>query len=266
MGNKKIKQGLHKIILMLPGGRVFLRSLSNFRAHRRFARRGFADMSDSREVFHHHYESNTWRNEESVSGSGSTLQYTENIRKRIPQIVDELGIQVILDAPCGDYNWFRDIEWNTLISYIGGDIVDPLVERNNALYENDKTKFVGLDIVREALPNADLWLCRDCLFHLSEHDIFLALDNFLKSDITYLLTSTHPDCDMNSDIPTGAFRLLNLQLPPFSLGKPIRAIDDWIEGHPVRQLGLWERGAVKDVLASNKAFQRAINKTGNSNF
>jgi hypothetical protein len=75
--------------------------------------------------------------------------------------------------------------------------------------------------VNNVLPRADLWLCRDCFFHFSEHDIFLALDKYLKSDIAYILTSTHY-CDVNSDTPTGEFRLLNLQLPPFSLGKPIR--------------------------------------------
>ena len=207
-------------------------------------------------MFQHHYESNTWNNEESVSGSGSTLQYTENIQKTIPLMVEELGVQVVLDAPCGDYNWFRMIEWNMPTSYIGGDIVAPLIERNRSLYGTDSTTFVSLDIVNDALPKADLWLCRDCLFHLSERDIFLAFDNFLKSDIAYLLTSTHPECDMNSDIPTGAFRELNLQLPPFSLGKPIREIDDWIEGHLVRRLGLWDREAVRDALASNKEFQR----------
>jgi hypothetical protein len=261
MGNKKIKQikqRLHQIILMFPGGRAFLRSRASSRARRRFKRRGFTEMGGAKEVFQHHYESNTWRNAESVSGSGSTLQYTENIQKMIPQLVEELGVQVLLDAPCGDYNWFRKIEWNTPISYVGGDIVEPLIERNNSLYGTDNTTFISLDITNDDLPKADLWLCRDCLFHLSEHDIFMALDNFLKSDIRYLLTSIHSECDMNSDIPTGAFRDLNLQLPPFSLGKPIREIDDWVEGHPVRRLGLWEREAVENALASNKAYQRAI--------
>ena len=59
---------------------------------------------------------------------------------------------------------------------------------------------------------------------------------------------------MNSDIPTGAFRELNLQLPPFSLDKPLRVIDDWIEGHPVRRLGLWKPEVVRYALTSNKEF------------
>jgi hypothetical protein len=34
---------------------------------------------------------------------------------------------------------------------------------------------------------------------------------------------------------------VNLRLPPFNLPEPTALIDDWIDGTPVRQLGLWTR-------------------------
>ena len=255
MTKKRIKHALRRIISAFPGGKTLLRERANFLEKRRFAR-----IDNAKEVFRHHYEVNKWGSGESVSGPGSTIQYTEKIRKMIPQLVNDLGVLVILDAPCGDYNWFRMIDWETEITYIGGDIVEPLVERNHSLYASNNTKFINLDVVRDVLPRADLWLCRDCLFHLPNRDILLVIDNLLKSDIRYILTSTHPNCDRNGDIPTGSFRLLNLQLPPFSLGKPIRVIDDWIEGYPVRHLALWEREALRNNLASNKAFQRTAKR------
>ena len=251
MYKKQIKQSLRGMLLTFSWGRALFRLRNNL-----LERSSFKSIGAAKGVFQDHYETNFWANAESVSGAGSTVEYTANIRKMIPQIVEELGNKVILDAPCGDYNWLRMIEWKTPITYTGGDIVKPLVKRNRALYESDGRTFIDLDILDDPLPPADLWLCRDCLFHLSERDIFLALDNFLKSDITYILTSNHSDCDINFDIPTGSFRLLNLQLPPFCLGKPIRLIDDWIEGYPVRHLALWSRQSVKDALAFNKAFQR----------
>ena len=253
MYGKQIKQSLRGKLLTLSWGRALFRWRNNWRE-----RSAFKSIGAPKGVFQDHFETNYWANTESVSGAGSTMEYTANIRKMIPQLVEELGKKVILDAPCGDYNWFKTIEWKTPITYTGGDIVKPLVKRNQALYGSEGRSFIDLDILNDPLPPADLWLCRDCLFHLSERDIFLALDNFLKSDITYLLTSNHADCDINYDIPTGSFRLLNLQLPPFGLGKPIRLIDDWIEGFPVRQLALWSRQSVKDALASNKAFQRTV--------
>lgn len=255
MTKKRIKHALRKIISAFPGGNILLRKRENFLEGRRIARLG-----NAKEVFRHYYEVNEWGSEESVSGPGSTIQYTENIRKMIPQLVSDLGSLVILDAPCGDYNWFRMIDWETQITYIGGDIVEALVERNQSNYGNSNTKFINLDIVNDVLPRADLWLCRDCLFHLSYPNILSVINNFLNSDIGYILTSTHPNCKKNIDIPTGSFRLLNLELPPFSFGKPIQAIDDWIEGYPVRRLALWEREALWRNLAANKAFQRTAKR------
>ncbi len=63
-----------------------------------------------------------------------------------------------------------------------------------------------------------------------------------------MLTTTHPLSTQNTDIPTGSFRILNLELPPFGFPEPAVRIDDWIEGHPVRQLALWERQSIARVL------------------
>ncbi|MEH2281359.1 MAG: class I SAM-dependent methyltransferase [Nostoc sp.] len=204
-------------------------------------------FGDPKEIFHHHYTNNLWRNEESVSGPGSTIEYTQNIQKEIPQLVSDLGIKVILDAPCGDFNWFRMIAWKDAITYIGADIVEPLINRNQQIFGSQNNNFTYLDIAHDPLPKADMWLCRDCLFHLSNHDILLAIENFFRSNIRYLLTSTHSNCE-NEDIPTGSFRLLNLQKEPFNFGKPIALIEDWIEGYPIRHLALWEREVLMNTL------------------
>ena len=207
-------------------------------------------------VFTDIYKDNTWEDAESRSGPGSTLQYTENIRREIPRLVSRLGVRLILDAPCGDYNWFKLIP-RTNLSYIGGDIVASIVSSNQNEHGNQNTRFMFLDIMRDELPTADLWLCRDCLFHFSNTDIFLTIDNFLRSDIKYLLTSTHPECKENRDIKTGSFRQLNLELPPFNFHKAIHYMEDWIEGFPPRQLALWDREGLAKVLASNRLLRRA---------
>lgn len=257
MNKKRIKRRVAEIVSALPGGKTLLRARGNFLARRRFARIG-----DAKEVFRHYYENNEWGNAESVSGPGSMLKFTQNIRTTIPQLVRDLGVRVFLDAPCGDYNWFRMIEWDTPITYIGGDIVEPMIERNRARYGSESTRFIALDIVNDTLPAADLWLCRDCLIHLSNRDVFQTFNNFLKSNIRFLLVSTCPDIDKNDDIPTGAGRPLNLRLPPFSLGEPLRSIDDTMAGDLVKHLALWEREAVRDALASNMAFQRTVELVG----
>jgi SAM-dependent methyltransferase len=234
------KQKIKKILLNLPGGATVLTTISNYRKRRYFKR--FKNMED---VFTHHYHQNAWGDDESRSGPGSTLEYTENIQREIPRLIESLGIKSILDAPCGDYNWFRYLQRKDDVYYTGGDIVAPLVSKNNEQFGNHNTKFVVLDITTDPLPDADLWLCRDCLFHLPFSDIHRALARFRESNIRYLLTSIHPECRENIDIFAGEFRLLNLRIPPFNLCPPQLLIDDWIPGSPVRQLALWERSMLK---------------------
>lgn len=192
-------------------------------------------------LFTDFYKINQWSNKESASGPGSTIEYTENIRTEIPKLLKQFNINYILDAPCGDFNWFSRISDSLKINYVGGDIVEPIITNNIQQFSNNLTKFVQLDVTKDKLPNADLWLCRDCLIHFSDKDIFSTLQNFFGSEIDYLLTTTYTESKTNKNIPTGSHRFLNLELPPFNFCNPILYIDDWIEGHPIKRIGLWKR-------------------------
>ena len=63
------------------------------------------------------------RNEESVSGDGSTEFYTRNARTLLAHTFTEYGIQDWIDSPCGDCNWQPRIEGFANVSYLGLDIV-----------------------------------------------------------------------------------------------------------------------------------------------
>ncbi len=191
---------------------------------------------------------------------GSTVEFTANLRAELPGLLRKLNVHRLLDAPCGDYNWFRLVERPSQVRYIGGDVVQTLIERNRSVFSKDNVDFISLDITQDELPDADLWLCRDCLAHFSYNDIYRALVNFLRSNITYLLTSTHPCNDRNRTIVTGDFQMLNLQRPPFDFSLPLRLIDDWVDENETRQLGLWQRQALAADLADNKAFQKVADQ------
>lgn len=249
-----IKNALYRVV-RVPRQRA----LHEYRLLRdRFSFRKFGRTAKER--FYYYYKNNTWANLETVSGPGSTIEYTENIRREIPIVLERYHIKRILDAPCGDYNWFRLIHRDEETEYIGGDIVAPLVDSNQAKYANSNTSFITIDITKDPLPSADLWICRDCLMHFSNQDTFLAFENFLRSAISYILTSTYPESWDNSDIVTGDHHNINLEKPPFNLCKPIIYIDDWIEGWAVRRLGLWHRRMLLDSLASNKAYRHTVSR------
>jgi hypothetical protein len=157
----------------------------------------------------------------------------------------------VFDAPCGDFNWMRLVAHETRIRYLGADIVPALIAENRRKHGSADTDFSVLDITRDAFPAADLWLCRDCLFHLSYADTLAALENFARSDIPLLLTSTHlnPKHLPNRDIATGGYREIDLCAAPFGLpGGPRDRIADWIVPFPPREMVLWTRAEIAAAL------------------
>lgn len=192
------------------------------------------------DVFTMHFRENRyWGSDESRSGEGSTLTQTEVIRREFPRLVADYQVQSVLDIPCGDFNWMRTVDPN--ISYTGADIVDEIVRANQEKYTCGNRSFVKLNLTRDDLPKTDLVLCRDCLFHFSEQDIFLALDRIKRSGSTYLLTTTNTAVIKKQDIVTGEFRRLNLQIPPFDFPEPLLLIDEKCPNPkiPDKHIGLW---------------------------
>ncbi len=179
-----------------------------------------------KEIFTNVYKNNLWRSKESVSGTGSSYEQTKAIIKEIPRLIELFQIKTMLDAPCGDFNWMKNVKLN-IDQYIGADIVSELIKLNNQKYSNLKRGFLNLDIIVDPLPEVDLILCRDCFVHLSFDDVRKALNNLKRSGSKYLLTTTFTNPRHNIDSRTGyEWRPLNLQLAPFHFPKPIYIINE----------------------------------------
>ncbi len=176
-------------------------------------------------VFTEIYQKNSWGDGESRSGPGSNLRNTAAIRAALPGIIKDLGVRSILDIPCGDFHWMKEVTLD-LDTYIGADIVEQLIVDNNRKFSNQMRRFLVLDITKDELPSVDLVFCRDCLLHFSDEDIFRAIYNIKKSKSKYLLTTTYTQHTKNKNIVTGLFRTLNLQEAPFNFPEPIRIISE----------------------------------------
>jgi hypothetical protein len=173
---------------------------------------------------------NDWGNPESRSGPGSTRARGADIRDALLDLIERFSITSLLDAPCGDFNWMRDLSGKHQSTYIGVDVVEQLVSENQRLYGDSRHRFLRRDITCDALPAADLVLCRDALVHFSFADIDAALGNFKRSGSRYLLATSHPHLQQNEDIRTGGWRPLNLERAPFDFPPPIAVIDDMRAG------------------------------------
>lgn len=187
-------------------------------------------------VFSDIYLNNVWENEESVSGRGSTLERTGVIRRELPALLESVGAKSLLDAPCGDFNWMRHVDLRG-VKYLGADVVPELISRNLSTYGGAGRSFAVLDITRDELPKADVILCRDCLIHLSFKHARAAVDNFKRSNSTFLLATTHASVRENTDIRTGGWRPVNLRLPPFNFPRPLRLLTE--DAELGKCLGLW---------------------------
>ncbi len=202
------------------------------------------------DVFTRIYLENGWKSAESRSGPSSTLARTKTLRDGLPQLMGAFNIRTIVDAPCGDFNWMRSFVEGQSFSYIGGDIVLPMIKDHQAEFKgNRRVKFKHLDITQDKLPQADLMLCRDCLFHFSYEDTLKVLKNFLSADIPYLLTTTHYNKGqiVNRDIRTGGWRMMDLFEAPYNF--PADVLFRIVDGGGDREMCLWSRDQVAEVVA-----------------
>jgi hypothetical protein len=203
---------------------------------------------DIKDRFTEIYETNFWGSQESGSGLGSTLEATSKLRAELPVLFASFSVRSIFDAPCGDFNWMRLVLEKTGIDYIGGDIVEPLIQRLSASNKDPRIRFLRMDITNDRFPRADLWLCRDSLFHLSVSDSFRALWRFLDSNTPYVLTTTcvNDNSFVNADIESGDFRKLDLFSAPYHFPKDVlyRIREDYASTVIPREMCLWSRAQI----------------------
>jgi len=190
---------------------------------------------NAKKVFSSIYEKNAWGSEESISGPGSTLAYTTNLRGRLPALLASLQIKTLVDAPCGDCHWISQVDLGGII-YTGADIVPGIIDANRKKFPGKN--FILADLIKDELPVADMVLCRDCFIHLRKKEIIQVIRNFKRSGIKYMLASTYP-AGSNKEILTGHFRPVNLELQPFNLPVPVQRLEDFPEGEAPRYLALW---------------------------
>lgn len=198
-----------------------------------------------RAVFTRIYARNLWGDAHSASGPGSNIDATSVVRRELPDLFRRFGVRSVLDAPCGDFLWMREIV-PALDSYTGMDIVPDLIERNRARYQIDHVSFMCGDISADPLPRADLVLCRDCLIHLPTRLIVKSLRNFLASGARYLLLTNSATTMPYHDIPVGSFRAIDFRAAPFHFPEPLHTIAESDDG--TRMLCLWDLHELRGAL------------------
>lgn len=148
------------------------------------------------------------------SGSGSQPETTILYREFVHKFLGKNKIKRVIDLGCGDWAFSRLINWSELDYYIGIDIVDSVIEKNNLLFANSTIKFMCLNIIESEWPDADLLILKDVLQHLSNKNIEIVLEKAKKYKYLLITNEWVKDCK-NNDIQDGDVRPLDLRLAPF---------------------------------------------------
>ncbi len=194
---------------------------------------------DRKQVFEQIYTQGVWLEQTDQlarSGSGSQLDATKQLRDQLPALLAELGARTLLDVGCGDFTWMQHVDLGA--EYIGIDVVQSVISANEVAFGSTTRHFYCLDAVDDALPKADVVLCREILFHLSFADIKDLLNNVKRSGARYLIATSDTCTAFNANVRTGDYRPLNLQRRPFRFPRP----QVWLQDEAVmggRGLGTW---------------------------
>lgn len=212
------------------------------------------------------YRNNSWVNPNTRSGSGSDMPETPIIRAEVPELLKQIGARTLLDAGCGEFFWLKEVNLDFLDSYIGLDIVEPIINHNQFKYGSPKIRFSLADITKDALPQVDVILCRDVLQHLVDLDVKRALKNIKLSNSRYLLTSTFREKKENSNPVNQESPILsllagsgrNFEIAPFNFPAPLMHIDEGFNG---KTLALWEIKDLPDYTDEIAHIDRSLKNT-----
>lgn len=120
------------------------------------------------------YEQKLWGGNDFDFYSGSGSHDLEIIKPYLDAVTSFLKTHnntlTICDLGCGDFNIGKHLTKYTK-KYIAIDIVESLINRNKNLFKEENLEFHCLDIVKDALPNADCVILRQVLQHISNSEI-----------------------------------------------------------------------------------------------
>lgn len=182
------------------------------------------------------YEIQKRTGRESVSGPGSFIASTEEIRRWLPVALRELGVRVLADVPCGDHHWMSQVELPC--AYVGYDIVEELVEQNRQRYP--QRAFYRLNAIEQRPMDCDAVLCRDLLVHLTYDHAAAAIANFRAAGAKWLICTTFPGVENRELVESHGgwgWRPLDMEAAPFLLGPAIDGVREVVAGET------WERWA-----------------------
>ena len=149
------------------------------------------------------------------SGSGSIAINNKKYIEFLKTFLKNNKINNICDIGCGDWQLAKNIDW-TGMNYLGIDCVDTII-KNNLKHSKTNIKFICKDILNYKIPNAELYIIKDVLQHLSNSDITTLINKLTKNNYRFIIiVNDVSTINLNLNIKNGMYRPLDLNKSPFN--------------------------------------------------
>lgn len=198
---------------------------TNFDAARQFVEFGLAKKKEGER--------------ESASGPGSAYKAAQPAISLLEKAIRDHNVERILDLGCGDWNWMKSVNLRTKdgrpIQYLGWDAHADLIQQLNNEYGSSNVCFELSDATQGPLPEADLVIARDILFHMN-HALGVKLVSNAKVAAPLFLSTSFLEINENAPpkeylpIENWGFHKVNLNRAPYDLGSAMIAAFDEPEG------------------------------------
>lgn len=161
------------------------------------------------------------------SGSGSLIINNYFYLDFLKKFLKEKKIKSVCDIGCGDWQTSKHINWNG-IKYLGVDCVEEVICKNIKYYQKSNIKFINKNVLNSDIPNAELYILKDLLQHLSIKNINTIFNKLKTKKFKYLII-VGDICNLNCniDIKDGLYRPLDLNRAPFS--KNLKILNKYYE-------------------------------------
>jgi hypothetical protein len=181
----------------------------------------------------------------------SSVNGTANIRPSIKQLFVQHNIKSIFDAGCNDCGWMSELLQDLDIAYQGGEISPTMVDYVHRTFPNLMVQVH--DATTDKLPQVDLLFVRDVAIHLNNADKRRLWQNWLSSNIPWILITQSPDYDHNRDFMyknddpfISINTYVNWKLEPWGFPAPVDQVWEYDPGG--RCIALWHRTQIENLL------------------
>ena len=149
----------------------------------------YTDIINHAYIFNKIYAQQIWNEKNAkipLSGPGSTLESTKELRIFLDTVALSLDINTVIDLGCGDLTWMPLTKiFTDQFKYTGVDIVNKLIIDNKNKFPNKV--FLCKNIIYDDIPEGDLIILKDILFHMRHIDIMTVLTRLCNINFKYIL-------------------------------------------------------------------------------